>query len=349
MERRELSPKGWILVTGAAGLIGSALIRALNGRGYENILAADRLDGSCRYRNLVPLRFEDYWEADDLLDAVLQRSAELHPIHTVLHMGACASTTETDAGYLLRNNFKYTKILAEWALSRGARFVYASSAATYGDGSAGMEDREEDLHRLRPLNPYAFSKHLFDCHALRRGFLPKIYGAKYFNVFGPGEWHKGDMASLALKAFWQIRQTGRVQLFQSHRPDYADGQQRRDFLWVDDAAAMTLFLAQLPERDANGAPTGGLFNVGSGVASTWLELVRPLFQCLGVEERVEFIPMPEFLRPRYQYHTRADIGKIRSRGFADPITSLATAVADYGKNHLLPAAERGDYPAPPAS
>ncbi|MDR3117282.1 MAG: ADP-glyceromanno-heptose 6-epimerase [Puniceicoccales bacterium] len=343
MECHELSQKGFILVTGAAGLIGSALIRALNGRGYDNILAVDRLDSSCRYRNLVPLRLADYWDADDLLAAVLRRSDDLGPIHSVFHFGACASTTETDARYLVKNNFEYGKILAEWAVSRGLRFVYASSAATYGDGSAGMEDREEDLHRLRPLNPYAFSKHLFDCHALRRGFLQKIYGLKYFNVFGPGEWHKGDMASMVFKAFWQIRRTGQVQLFQSHRPDYADGHQRRDFLWVDDAVAMALFLAQLPALDSRGVPTGGIFNAGSGLASTWLDLVRPLFACLGVEERIGFVPMPEFLRPRYQYHTRADMGKLRSRGFAEPITALAVAVEDYARNHLIPAAEAGEF------
>ncbi|MDR2029987.1 MAG: ADP-glyceromanno-heptose 6-epimerase [Puniceicoccales bacterium] len=338
MERRELS-KDWILVTGAAGFIGSALIRALNAMGLDNILAVDRLDSSIRYRNLVPLAIEDYWDADDLLAKVQLQTSAMPPIHTVFHLGACASTGERDARFLLKNNFECTKILANWALSRRARFVYASSAATYGDGSAGMEDRDAELAKLRPSNPYAYSKHLFDCHALRQGFLQKIYGAKYFNVFGPGEWHKGRMASMVLQAFCQIQKTGRVQLFQSHRPNCADGQQCRDFIFVADAVAMTLFLASLPDRDGNGFPTGGIFNIGSGIASTWLDLVRPIFSCLGMEECIEFIPMPPALRSSYQYHTCANIAKIRGRGFVEPITPLPTAVADYVTRHLVPWAE----------
>jgi ADP-L-glycero-D-manno-heptose 6-epimerase len=333
---------GLILVTGAAGMIGSALIHGLNRRGYHNILACDRLDGSERYRNLVALAFEDYVEADDLLAAISQGSRAFSQVHSVFHLGACAATDETDGHFLVKNNFEFTKILAEWALSAGARFVYASSAATYGDGSAGMEDDEAGILRLRPLNPYAFSKQLFDAYALRRGLFAHIYGLKYFNIFGPNEYHKGNMASMALHAFYQIRDTGKVRLFRSHRPEYADGCQRRDFLYVRDAVDMTLFLAQLPERDGEGKATGGIFNIGSGVASSWLELVRPIFAAMGVGESVEFFDMPEPLRHRYQYFTRANIDKLRRRGYEAPIAPLADAVSDYVSRYLMAGRRLGE-------
>jgi len=320
---------GRILVTGGAGFIGSALVWALNRRGLENILVADFLGHDEKFKNLIPLRFADYLEADDLLAALSNDDPRLRDVRHVFHLGACSATTESDAAYLIRNNYDYTRELARWSLARGARFVYASSAATYGDGAQGMDDRDANLARLRPLNMYGYSKHLFDLYAQREGFLPQIIGLKYFNVFGPNEGHKGDMRSVVHKAFHQIRTTGRASLFKSYRPDYPDGGQKRDFLYVKDAVDMTLHLAETPAA-------AGLFNIGSGTAHTWLELVTPIFTALGLPPKIEFVEMPETLRAKYQYFTQGDVSKLRASGYAAPVTPLQNAVLDYVSNYLAP-------------
>jgi len=316
-----------VLVTGGAGFIGSALVWALNRRGCENIVVCDFLGTSAKWRNLVPLRFRDYVEADQLLPR-LQNGA-LGKFDLILHLGACSSTTEGDASYLVRNNYEFTKDLCAWALANRTRFVYASSAATYGDGAAGMSDDESQLEKLRPLNMYGYSKHLFDLHAWRGGFLKKIVGLKYFNVFGPNEDHKGDMRSVVHKSFAQVKTEGVIRLFKSYRRDFRDGEQQRDFLYVKDAAAMTLHLA------AN-KKAGGLFNIGSGVARTWNDLARAVFAALGRRPRIEYIEMPETLRDKYQYFTQADISKLRAAGYRQPITPLEEAVNDYVRNYLAP-------------
>ena len=329
------SPDNRIIVTGGAGFIGSALVWELNRRGYENILVVDKLGTDEKWKNLVPLRFADYMDGDDLLRRVSDSPESLEKPDLILHLGACSATTERDAGYLMRNNFEFTKALCQWALRLNARFVYASSAATYGDGSHGMDDKMAELHRLRPLNMYGYSKHLFDLHAQRTGLMRRIIGLKYFNVYGPNEDHKADMRSLVHKACGQIMQTGRVQLFKSHRPDYSDGEQMRDFLYVKDAVRMTLHLASTPLAS-------GLYNLGSGQASTWLQLVGAIFAALGRPPQVEFIEMPEVLREKYQYHTCADISKLRGSGFKEPITPLADAVRDYVVNYLVAGKHLGD-------
>jgi ADP-L-glycero-D-manno-heptose 6-epimerase len=316
-----------VLVTGGAGFIGSALVWALNRRGCENIVVCDLLGTSAKWRNLVPLRFRDYVEADQLLPR-LQNGA-LGKFDLILHLGACSSTTEGDASYLVRNNYEFTKDLCAWALANRARFVYASSAATYGDGAAGMSDDESQLEKLRPLNMYGYSKHLFDLHAWRGGFLKKIVGMEYFNVFGPNEDHKGDMRSVVHKSFAQVKTEGVIRLFKSYRRDFRDGEQQRDFLYVKDAAAMTLHLA------AN-KKAGGLFNIGSGVARTWNDLARAVFAALGRRPRIEYIEMPETLRDKYQYFTQADISKLRAAGYRQPITPLEEAVNDYVRSYLAP-------------
>lgn len=330
--------QGRILVTGGAGFIGSALVWALNRRGLENILVADFLGQDEKWKNLVPLRFDDYLEADRLLNAVQTgEGPDLSDIRTVFHLGACSATTERDAAYLVRNNFEFTKTLAEWALGGNrARFVCASSAATYGDGSLGMDDQDANLARLRPLNMYGYSKHLFDLHAQRRGYLDRLVALKYFNVFGPNEAHKGDMRSLVHKAYGQIVESGHVRLFKSHRPDYRDGEQKRDFLYVKDAVEMTIALAEQTS-------VGGVFNLGSGRASTWLELAGAIFAALGREPQIDFIEMPEVLRGKYQYYTCADIAKVQSACPNLPAQfPLAEAVADYVRGYLVPERQLGD-------
>jgi ADP-L-glycero-D-manno-heptose 6-epimerase len=323
-----------ILVTGGAGLIGSAVIWELNRRGFQNILVSDRLRSSEKWRNLAPLQFRDYVEADDLLARISQQPAQLSSIRSIFHLGACSATTERDAAYLIRNNYEYTKTLAQFALAGGRRFVYASSAATYGAREEGLAE-SLPLASLRPLNMYGYSKHLFDCYAERCGFLQQMTGLKYFNVFGPNENHKGDMRSVVHKAFGQIRETGRVSLFKSHRTDFADGCQRRDFLYVKDAAQITLWLAE----NVSG---GGLFNVGSGESNTWLCLANALFSALNLPANIEFIAMPQELRGKYQYSTRADINKLRTAGYGRPITPLPEAVRDYVQNYLVPERFLGD-------
>ena len=329
---------GRILVTGGAGFIGSALIWALNQRGHTDIVVTDFLGSDEKWQNLVPLKFADYVEAGDFRRHLAQNAAVFGKFATVFHLGACSATTEKNAGYLADNNFGYTKELAGWSLQQGARFIYASSAATYGDGAQGMDDQDQNLHRLRPLNMYGYSKHLFDLHAQRVGWLPRIVGVKYFNVFGPNEDHKGEMRSLVNKAYQQILSTGCVQLFKSHKPEFKDGEQRRDFLYVKDAVEMTLHFAEHP----GGKAANGLFNLGSGEANTWLTLTRAIFAALGREPKIEFIDMPGVLRGKYQYFTRAEIAKLRASGFARPMTSLTEAVRDYVQGYLVPAKKLGE-------
>ena len=329
--------KPTVLVTGGAGFIGSALIHELNQRGNKNILVTD-VDSSMdeeKHAHLRALHYTHYLSEEALLQELSLDTGLLDNISTIFHMGACSSTMETNREYLMANNFEYTKSLAQWALDRGVRFVYASSAATYGDGTQGMKDGFEHLQKLEPLNLYGLSKHLFDVYAREQGWFDRIVGLKYFNVFGPNEGHKQEMRSLVCKAYEQILTTGKVCLFKSHRPEYRDGEQQRDFVYVKDAVDMTLFLAETPQA-------AGLFNIGTGTPRTWIDLATALFRSLDREPVIEFIDMPVAIREQYQYHTCADVSLLKSLGYTQPSTSLEDAVDDYVRDYLVKGKHLGE-------
>jgi ADP-L-glycero-D-manno-heptose 6-epimerase len=315
-----------IVVTGGAGFIGSAVVWKLNRQGCDRILVVDHLGTSEKWRNLVPLAYADYLSKDEFL-----RLVEAHKLpkpEAVVHMGACSSTTERDADYLLANNYRYTRTLAEWCLDENVRFIYASSAATYGDGSQGYDDCDERAPRLRPLNQYGWSKQLFDLWSLRTGAARKLVGLKFFNVFGPNEYHKGDMSSVVFKAFHQVQAKGQIDLFRSYHPDYRDGGQQRDFVYVKDCVDV---IAWLLTNDV-----AGIFNLGTGHARSWDDLARAVFAALGREPRIDYIEMPEALRGRYQYFTQAKIDRLQAAGCPVRFRSLEDGVRDYVTRYLQP-------------
>ena len=316
-----------ILVTGGAGFIGSAIVAELNARGIEDILIVDILSKDERWKNLRNLSFADYMEADDFSEMVSDSEIEIG-LDAIIHMGACSDTTERDCSYLVKNNYEFSKLLAGWALEQGTRFIYASSAATYGDGSQGFSDDEALIETLRPLNMYGYSKQMFDLWCKRQGLLDKFVGIKYFNVFGPNEYHKADMRSFIIKAFQQVNETGDVKLFKSHLPDFSDGGQLRDFIYVKDAVDMTLFFLERPEL-------GGIYNVGTGTARNWNDLVKATFSAMGKEPNIKYIPMPEHLQGKYQYYTQADMTKICDAGYDKETTILEDAITDYVQNYLM--------------
>ena len=322
------SQRGRIVVTGGAGLIGSTLLWQLNRAGIDDAIVVDRLGTSEKWKHLVPFQFADYLEAEEFFPRIDAHPDAFGPIAAVYHLGACSSTTERDATYLVENNYRLTQSLARWTLGHRGRFVYASSAATYGSRET---DLREDLepHSLRPLNMYGYSKHLFDLWARNEGILDRIVGIKYFNIFGPNEDHKGDMRSVVAKAYEQIVCDGRIKLFESYRPGIADGEQTRDFLYAKDAAAATLHLGTAPG-------TGGLYNVGSGIARTWKDLALAIFAALGRAPAIDYVAMPNTLRGKYQYRTEATIDRLRASGYTAPFSSLEDAVGDYVRGYLVP-------------
>jgi ADP-L-glycero-D-manno-heptose 6-epimerase len=317
-----------IIVTGGAGFIGSAIAWRLNELGEENILIVDELGSDEKWKNLVGLNFKDFINKYDFLDNVIDDGLADYDAKAIIHMGANSSTTEKDADLLLANNYEYTKALAESSLENNVRFIYASSAATYGDGSLGFDDDLAKCAQLRPLNMYGYSKQLFDLWAMKHGAFENIVGLKYFNVYGPNEYHKGEMRSVVHKAFEQVRDTGKVKLFKSLNKDYKDGEQKRDFIYVEDAVNMTLHFLEHPDKN-------GLFNVGSGKARTWNDLVTALFNALNKSVNIEYIDLPDHLADKYQYFTEANTGKLKSADYNSSVSSLEDGVNDYVKNYLL--------------
>lgn len=315
------------MVTGGAGFIGSAVVAYLNASGEKDIIIVDSLSDSVKWKNLVGLKYRDFVHKSHFL-ARLEKG-EFGRLQAIVHMGACSSTTETDGDYLLANNYTYTRILAEYALEKNVRFVYASSAATYGGRERDFSDDDATSLTLRPINRYGYSKQLFDEVAISQGWTRQIAGLKFFNVYGPNEYHKNDMASVAYKAFHQIRQNGLLKLFQSHRHDYADGEQKRDFVYIKDCVGVIGELVRNPT-------VNGIFNLGSGVARSWNDLAKAVFSAMERELKIEYIAMPPELLGSYQYFTQAEMQKLASTGIALKPTSLEEGVTDYVKNYLIP-------------
>lgn len=315
------------IVTGGAGFIGSAVVWKLNELGSNKIIIVDELGKDEKWKNLVGLNFEDFINKHIFIDQIRSEKI-LYKIDAIIHLGANSSTTEQDADHLLTNNYAYTETLARFCLNHNVRFIYASSAATYGDGSNGFVDDENKIDILRPLNMYGYSKQLFDLWAQRHGAFNKIVGLKYFNVYGPNEYHKKDMRSVVHKAFEQVRDTGKVRLFKSRKPEFNDGEQMRDFIYIKDAVDMTLFF--LDKKDKN-----GLFNIGGGKARTWNDLVKALFNAMEMPVSIEYVDLPDKLADKYQYFTEANLSKLKDNGYTASISTLEEGVADYVKNYLL--------------
>ena len=315
-----------IIVTGGAGFIGSAIVWKLNSEGIDDIVIVDRLGMSEKWKNLVNSKYADYFHKDDFIKMVCEDRVPF-AVEGIIHMGACSSTTERDADYLMENNYRYSRKLAEWAVRKNIRFIYASSAATYGDGSPGFSDDDHVSKTLQPINMYGYSKQVFDLWVLRNQLERKVAGIKFFNVFGPNEYHKGDMRSVVHKSFRQIKETGKVRLFKSHKSEYQDGEQKRDFIYVKDCVEVVWTLFR--NREVN-----GIFNLGTGYARTWNDLVRAVFAAMGRKPEIEYIEMPEAIRDQYQYFTEAKMDKLRSAGNTVLFRSLEGAVSDYVGNYL---------------
>ncbi len=314
-----------IILTGGAGFIGSCFLKTLNSNGIYDIIVVDRLGNGDKWKNIVGKRFAGYYHKNEFFDVLFDEKKIARNIDAIIHLGACSSTTESDVDYIMSNNLNYSIKLATYAAEHSIKFIYASSAATYGDGSKGYSDYSID--DLQPLNPYGLSKHLFDRWVVDNELDTEFIGVKFFNVFGPNEYHKDDMSSMIFKSFNQIKNTGKVKLFKSNSPDYNDGEQKRDFVYVKDATnVLWKMLANKTEA--------GIYNLGTGKARTWNDLVNAVFNAIGRETNIEFIDMPKILEGKYQNFTEADINKLTNSQYAIEFTELEDAVEDYIKNYL---------------
>jgi ADP-L-glycero-D-manno-heptose 6-epimerase len=314
-----------IVITGAAGLIGSGVVRHLNDAGKDNLVLVDNLDHLEKRKNLEGKKYRALIEIPKLWEWLKGREGE---IAAFIHLGACSDTLESNEPFLLENNTAYTRRLAEYALQHGHRFIYASSAATYGDGSCGFSDDHDTLEELRPLNLYGKSKHLFDLWAKEQGVLSQIVGLKYFNVFGPNEAHKGRMASMVWKMIPLVQQEGVIRLYKSSEPEkYADGEQCRDFIYLKDAVQMTCQF--LDDK------RGGIFNIGMGKPTTWNTLAASVFAALNRPVKIHHIDMPEDLAKQYQNYTLAKMAKYFQDREPTFMYSVDEAVKDYIQNYFL--------------
>jgi len=312
-----------IVVTGAAGFIGSCIVARLNAEGRDDLILVDHMTGNDdpKHANLKNKKFAQYYDKKELLE-LAARDHLPFPIESLIHMGACSSTTLQDAQYFEENNFEYSRVLAQWSIRKNVRLIYASSAATYGDGSEGYSDEDSTTRRCKPLNLYGESKQKFDLWVLENSLSKKVVGLKFFNVFGPNEYHKEDMRSVVAKAYPGVVRDGEMILFKSYLKEYADGEQRRDFIYVKDAVDVVMFFFRNPDIN-------GIFNVGTGKSRSWNDLAKALFDAVGKPSHIRYVDMPEVLRPRYQYFTEADMRKLRASGYKKPFTELEDAIVDY--------------------
>jgi ADP-L-glycero-D-manno-heptose 6-epimerase len=323
-----------IIVTGGAGFIGSYLVKELEARGMRDIVVCDLLGQDDKWKNIAKRELADILPPDNLPAFLNDNAAD---IETVFHMGAVSATTERDSDLIVRSNIRLSMDLWNWCAANDTALIYASSAATYGDGTQGFagDDTVDGLAKLRPMNAYGWSKHAFDRRVARivseNGPRPPHWaGLKFFNVYGPNEYHKGGMISVALKNFREISGSGKAVLFRSHNPDYPDGGQKRDFVWVGDCVDIALWLADHPS-------TQGIFNVGTGEARTFEDLARSVFRAMGRDADIEFVETPEAIRDRYQYFTQADMSRLRNAGYSRPSTSLEDGVGQYIRDYLMAA------------
>lgn len=318
-----------ILITGGAGFIGSVLAKKLNELGHTDLVIVDKLESSTKWKNLRGIKYSEYIHADELFNG--EYDDLISEADIVFHMGACSATTEKDVDFLMRNNVAYTKALWRFAAAKNIPFIYASSAATYGDGDDGYSDDHAKIPTLLPLNPYGYSKQLVDEWILKEEHKPDHwFGLKFFNVYGPNEYHKEDMRSLVHKAFEQINEKGSVKLFKSHKPNFKDGEQLRDFIYVKDVVRVMLELA-----DPDKASHSGVYNLGTGKARSFHDLVKATFNAMGKTPNIEFIDMPESIRNQYQYYTQAEMQKLYKAIPDMKFTSLEDGVTDYVKNYLM--------------
>jgi len=317
-----------IFVTGAAGFIGSVLLRSLYDAGYHDLIAVDRLGSTEKWRNLVGKRVVDYVDHALFLERIEHGVYDRERVQAIVHIGARTDTTERDLDLLMRLNFDYTRRLCLWAHKRGVPFIYASSASVYGDGAQGFADDDFLTPRLRPLNGYAFTKWLFDHWVLEQGLQNAVVGLRFFNVYGPNEYHKARMASVINHAYPTAKREGLVKLFESDRPGIAHGDQKRDFVYVKDISRVVLHFLRHPH-------VHGIYNLGSGRARTFNDLARALLSACGKSpDGIRYFPMPDDLKGKYQYFTEADLSKLRDAGFAEPMTALEDGVGDYVRGYL---------------
>lgn len=313
-----------IIVTGGAGFIGSCVVRTLNDAGCDDIIIVDNIAETDKWMNMRNKKFIKYVHKSQFL----QELPTYQNVEAIIHMGAQSSTTERNFDYLWINNFEYTKVLWNYCAEKQISFIYASSAATYGDGTLGFRDTM-DIDELRPLNGYGYSKQLFDQWVKHQAkdFPKQHVGLKFFNVYGPNEYFKGSMASMVFHGFNQIKSDGEIRLFKSCNPNYEDGGQLRDFVYVKDICRVIAWMLENPS-------ISGLFNVGTGQAQSFRELAEASFHALGMEPNIRYIDMPEKLRGKYQYYTQADIKHLRLVGYINPFANVEEGVKDYVQNHL---------------
>ncbi len=318
-----------ILVTGGAGFIGSVLAKTLNELGHTDLVIVDKLGSTAKWKNLRNLKFQEYIHADELFNG--DYDDLISEVDLIFHMGACSSTTEKDMDFLMKNNVAYTQALFRFAATKNIPFIYASSAATYGSGELGYKDSHEQIPSLIAMNPYGYSKQLVDEWVLKEEQKPEHwFGLKFFNVYGPNEYHKDEMRSLVDKSFRQIKTNGLVKLFKSYKPEFRDGEQLRDFIYVKDVVRAMIELAD-PEL----ASKSGIYNLGTGKARSFIDLANATFKAMGKEPKIEYIDMPEAIRDQYQYYTQADMSKFMQALPDFTFTTLENGVSDYVLNYLM--------------